>query len=71
MSKVKFTFVHADSGDWEGLYADEKLILEGHSVRAVDVLDAIADILPNSVEHIYVSEDAASLLPECLEDLKK
>ena len=32
-------FVHAD--DWEGLYIDGKLILEGHSLSAVDVLDAI------------------------------
>lgn len=69
--KVNFTFVCADHGDWEGLYADGKLVAEGHYIRAISVLDAIADILPNSVEHIYVSEDVAIALPRHLKDLKK
>ena len=69
--KIDFTFVHSNHGDWEGLYANGKLIVEGHCVRATDVLDAIANILPNNVEHIYVSEDVATELPKYLKDLNK
>lgn len=69
--KIDFTFIASDCGDWEGLYANGKLIAEGHSVRAIDVLDAIADILPNRVERICVSEDVAVMLPKYLKDLNK
>ena len=37
---MKIKFVHAD--DWEGLYINGKLVLEDHSLLAVDVLDAIS-----------------------------
>lgn len=36
---MKIQFVHAD--DWEGLYIDEKLVLEEHSLSVGDLLDAI------------------------------
>ena len=69
--KIDFTFVHSNHRDWEGLYTNGKLIVEGHYVRATDILDAITNILPNSVEHIYVSEDVAIKLPKYLKNLNK
>ena len=52
---TKFTFVTSECGDWQALYIDGRLAIEGHSISARDVLDAIADILPNKVERYEVS----------------
>jgi hypothetical protein len=41
MAAKKIVFVSAPSGDWEGLYIDGKLNFENHSLRAVEVLDAL------------------------------
>lgn len=38
MSDRVLTLVNSD--DWRGLYVGEELILEGHSLRAVDVANA-------------------------------
>jgi hypothetical protein len=67
---TKFTFVGSECGDWEALYIDGKIAAEGHSVSAIDVLDAIADILPNEVEiHGIPDEVAEGGMPKSLSDL--
>ena len=67
---TNFTFIAAECGDWEALYIDGKLAAEGHYIRAWDVLDAIADILPNKVRrHEIPDEVAESGMPESLNDL--
>ena len=67
---TKFTFVTAECGDWQALYIDDKLAVEGHSVNARDVLDAIADILPNRVERYEISDQVAEMgMPTDLNEL--
>lgn len=39
----KFTVIHAE--DWEGLYVNGRLALEGHSLDIDDVLDKVNDVL--------------------------
>ncbi len=56
---TKFTFVTAECGDWQALYVDGKLAAEGHRVNARDVLDAIADIFPNTVESYEIPDRVA------------
>lgn len=67
---TKFTFVTAECGDWQALYINDKLAVEGHSVRARDVLDAIAEILPNKVERYEIRNEVAEIgMPIDLNDL--
>lgn len=67
---VNFTIATAEEGDWQALYTNGKLAAEGHEVRAIDVLDCIADILPNKVDHITVSQDIAEVgMPTYLDEI--
>ena len=67
---TKFTFVTAECGDWQALYINDKLAVEGHSIRARDVLDAIADVLPNKIERYTVSDEIAEMgMPKDLNSL--
>ena len=67
---TKFTFVTSESGDWQALYIDGKLAVDGHSVSARDVLDAIADILPNKVERYEIADRVAEIgMPTDLNEL--
>ena len=67
---TKFTFVTAECGDWQALYIDGKLAAEGHSIRARDVLDAIANILPNKVERYEIADRIAEMgMPTNLREL--
>ena len=67
---TKFTFVTAECGDWQALYVDGKLAAEGHRVDARDVLDAIADIFPTSVERYEIADEVAEMgMPMDLSDL--
>lgn len=36
---MKVTLVHSSDGDWVGMYFDDKLIDQGHSIRVSDVLE--------------------------------
>jgi len=38
---MKITIVTSESGDWSGVYVDNKLRSEGHSVRYDELLDTI------------------------------
>ena len=67
---TRFTFVTAECGDWQALYIDNKLAVEGHSISARDVLDAIADIFPNKVERYEVNNEIAEMgMPTNLNDI--
>ena len=67
---TKFTFVTAECGDWQALYINDKLAVEGHSVSARDVLNAITDILPNKIERYEISDMVAEMgMPTNLNDL--
>ena len=55
----EFTLVCPECGDWEALYMDGKLITEGHSLRAYDVLDAIANVFPNRYVYKEISGELA------------
>lgn len=41
MSEIDFVFVYSD--DWEGLYANGHLVLEGHSIYFADVIAYLRD----------------------------
>jgi hypothetical protein len=66
----KFIFVSPVDGDWTALYVNDKLIAEGHSIRAEDILDAIENILPNYYTHVEISNERAEEgFPELLSEL--
>ena len=67
---TRFTFVTSECGDWQALYINNKLAVEGHSIRARDVLDAIADIFPNKVERYEINNEIAEMgMPTNLNDI--
>lgn len=71
MNYRNFTIAISKEGDWEALYMDGKLIAEGHSLGAHHVLDALADVLPNKVEYMEITDEKAEEgMPERLNDLK-
>lgn len=68
---MKFTLVRPDSGDWEALYINYKLVAEGHSLDALSVLEAIAENLVCEIESIEISDEAAEIgMPTLLSDLE-
>lgn len=44
MTDINLTIISGD--DWEGVYKDGKLYVEGHSVQLIDVLDMLKDCGP-------------------------
>lgn len=56
---IDFALVTPECGDWEALYADGKLIAEGHSLNARDVLDAVSNVFPNIFRYLSVSDEKA------------
>ena len=67
---TNFTFVSSECGDWQALYINGELAVEGHSISARDVLDAIANILPNKVESYEIPDEVAEMgVPTNLKNL--
>ena len=54
-----FTRVSPVSGDWEAWYFNGRLIAEGHDVLIDEILAGISDILPNTVGHMYITDEQA------------
>ena len=54
-----FVKIIPESGDWAAWYLNGKLIAEGHTVRANDLLDAIADVFPNKIEYVEIPDEVA------------
>lgn len=68
--RYKFTLVRPLSGDWEALYMNGEFIVEGHILRAIDVLNAIGSVLPNEVVFKSVTdEEAEKGMPYELSDI--
>lgn len=66
------TFTFVDSEDWTALYMDDVLLVEGHSVSAKDLLNAISVVFPNKIENIEIKDgDFLSNTFTSLFDLKK
>lgn len=67
--ETNFTFVNSEDGDWQALYINGKLAVEGHTIKTRDVLDCIADILPNKVVSFEIPQDIAEMgMPMHLDD---
>ena len=66
------TFTFVESENWTALYMDDVLLVEGHSVSAKDLLNAVSVVFPNEIEHFEVKdEDFLSNTFTSLTDLKK
>jgi hypothetical protein len=63
-------FVGCDGEDWEGLYIDGKLYVEGHSISVKDLLDSL-DIPYSNVECDDAWLDKKGCLPKLLKDVKE
>lgn len=59
--KNVFTRITPVSGDWEAWYLNGKLIAEGHTVNAWDLIDGIADVFPNEIQTIEISDEKAEI----------
>lgn len=57
----ELTRLSPECGDWEAWYLNGKLIAEGHSVRVADILDALADVFPNTYKFIEISDEKAEM----------
>lgn len=68
---MKFTLVRPESGDWEALYINGKLTLEGHSLSAWQVLECIEAALVCEIESIEISDEVAEMgMPTLLSELE-
>jgi hypothetical protein len=74
MSEVKVTFVYSDEGDWIGMYIDEKLYRQGHSLGEEEVARGIIEMIP--VENTIVESrenwdgESQGQLPEKFGDIQ-
>ena len=67
---TKFVFITSECGDWQALYINGELAVEGHSISAKNVLYAIANILPNKVESYEIPDEVAEMgMPTSLKNL--
>ena len=70
----EFCIVKTEGGDWAAMYMDGRLMAEGHTLDAHDVLDAISDIFPNNVSYAEIPDEIAEELgnmPQHLYDLRQ
>lgn len=68
---MKFTLVRPKCADWEALYIDGKLVVEGHSLDAGCILECIEKHLVCEFERIEISDEAAEIgMPALLVDLE-
>lgn len=66
----ELTLVRPECGDWEALYVEGKLVAEGHSLDAMNVIECIAESLGIDYEFKEVPDEIAeSGMPESLEDI--
>ena len=56
---MKFTLVRPECADWEALYIDGRLVREGHSLDAWQILVAIEENLVCEIEKIEISDETA------------
>lgn len=58
---MKFTLVRPESGDWEALYINGKLVLEGHNLSAWQVLECIEVALVCEIENVEIDDEVAEM----------
>ena len=67
---IKITLV-SNGDDWEGLYVDGELVVEGHSITARDMANALGA----DMENVYVSYEwlggKVNTLPQRLSKIPK
>lgn len=68
--------VRDEEGDWEGLYVDEVLVRENHSLNVIDVLDDLVELkVLTSYDVVIVDEEdmerLGGNLPNDFEDIIK
>jgi len=56
---TKFELIAPESGDWEAIYINDKLVAEGHRVRFEDILHALQHLLPNKFIYTEISDELA------------
>lgn len=67
---MKLTLVRPDSGDWEALYIDGKLVKEGQRLSAFQILKLVKKIFGCQFENVRISDEVAEAgMPELLSDL--
>lgn len=53
----KLTYISSSHGDWCGIYVDDKLYTEGHSIPVWDWLEIIKTLLINTTKQYEVEGD--------------
>lgn len=67
-STLKIQLVSSEEGDWQGLYVNETLVHEGHSIPVYKVISGINHFLPlDYTETEIPQEEAEKGLPSFLE----
>ena len=74
ITSKNITLVKSSDGDWEGLYLDNELYAENHSLRLEDVFEIINDHHISEAKSFEVDcdwlvEDQCGLLPNLLSDI--
>lgn len=65
---MKITMVFAEN--WQGIYADSRLIYESRSIDAIDMLSVLSNVF--NIDHDYVNNYALSgPLPTNLNELNR
>ena len=68
---MKFALVHPESGDWEALYINGKLVRETHRLCAWEVLECIEKNLVCEIESVEIDDEVAEMgMPYLLSDLE-
>lgn len=55
MKNIKL--VTSENGDWERLIIDEEIIMEGHKLNSLDILEWFSNILSINFEQEFKPED--------------
>lgn len=67
---MKFTLVRSESGDWEAFYINGKLVKEGHSLSAWQILECIEAALVCEIESVEIDDEVAEMgMPTLLSEL--
>lgn len=56
---MKITLVRPESGDWEALYIDDKLVKESHSLSAFQVLKCVKKVIGCEFKSFRVKDEVA------------
>lgn len=67
---MKFTLVRPESGDWEALYVDGKLVKENSRLSAFQILKCVKKIFGCEFRSVRVKDEVAEIgMPELLSEI--